>query len=225
VEKLTMTSLFISIFGPDGSGKSTQARILANYLMSRGFKVKIVWIKSYHTLSYILSEIVAKVFPNSVTLSPQGTIIRIDPVSNGLMNHLVWALIEFLSVLPLIIFHVYVPLIAGRIVIADRCIIDSVVSIAYTLNDSQFDSSLLAKAMLSLTPVKSVLIHLDSNFEEVRRRRGSLTDPEEFFNFQREMYNRLSKWLKAVRIDTAEQSVDETAIKIRSLVLQELKLD
>jgi len=220
-----MEPLFVSIFGPDGSGKSTQARILANYLLSQGFKVRIVWIKSYHTFAYVLSEIIERLSSRSVTLNAQRSVIRINPVSNGSISRLVWAWIEFVSVLPVVIFHVYLPLSMSWIVIAERYLVDSIASIAYTLNDLNFDSSLISKALLCFFPKNSILVHLDSNYTEIKKRRGVMTDPQDFLQFQRKMYYKLSKRLNAVKIDTTRQDIEETARIIRGLLPQEIKFD
>lgn len=47
----------------------------------------------------------------------------------------------------------------GRIVVAERCLVDSIVSIAYALNDPEFDSKLVAKAILHLIPRERVPNH------------------------------------------------------------------
>jgi thymidylate kinase len=208
--------LFISIFGPDGSGKSTHARILARYFMNNGSKVKIVWIKSHHTLAYILLRIYAKLSPRSIKLNSEGTIVRINALSNYSMNRLIWSWIEFISIMPLIILRVYLPLLMRRVVIADRYLIDSIVSIAYFLKDPNFTSSFVARMMLCLIPKESILIHFDSDYEEIERRRGIMTDSEEYINFQRLMYAKLSRSLGAIKIDTSGMSVEETAERVRS---------
>jgi thymidylate kinase len=210
--------LLISIFGPDGSGKSTQARLLAAYLASRGFKVKVVWIKSFHTLAYLLSRLYQKLSPRSVELNVYGHIIRIKPLCHGKLRRQVWAWIEFISIIPKIFIEVYFPSLAGRAIITDRYLVDSAVSIAYTLNDDKFHTRLVAKLLLRLIPRGSMLIHLDSDYETVRRRRD-LVDPEAFFVFQRRAYERLSARLGATRINTSEKGIEKTAREIRKLVL------
>jgi len=209
----------ISIFGPDGSGKSTQARILARDLIIRGFKVKIVWIKSCHTIAYLLSKIYEKL--RRVTYNAYGHVIRIDAI-NGRVNKSIWALIEFISILPLVLIHVYIPMSMNRIIITERYLVDSIVSIAYTLNDPNFCSSLVAKLMLYLIPRNSILIHLDSDYKEILKRRGNMTDPKDFIEFQRSMYNKLSRKLGAIRIDTSKYSIEQTSEIIRSRVLKSL---
>jgi thymidylate kinase len=211
--------LLISIFGPDGSGKSTQARLLARYLASQGFKVKIVWIKSFHTLAYVLSRLYWKLSPRSVELNAYGHIIRIKPLCHGKLRRLIWAWIEFISIIPRILIEVYLPSLIGEVIVTERYLIDSVVSIAYAIDDDKFDSRLTAKMLLRFIPKNSILIHLDSDYETVKKRRQNLTDPEEFFQFQRILYDKLSVRLGATKINTCEQDIEETAEEIRKLVL------
>src|SRR5439155_20968244 len=101
-------------------------------------------------------------------------------------------------------------LICGRVVIAESFLVDSIVAIAYTLGDASFDTSREARLMLSMIPRNSVLIHLDSDYEEITKRRGGYSDPPDFVRFQREMYERLSKRLRAAKIDTGTEPVEET---------------
>jgi len=223
VKVRSMSSLLVSIFGPDGSGKSTQARILAKRMASQKFKMRLTWIKSYHTLAYVLSRIYRKLSPSAVTLNAYGHIIRINAICSSRLGRLIWAWIEFVSLLPCVLLRAYLPLLTGKIVIADRYLVDSIVSIAYTLNEPRFDSCFLARIMLSLIPANSVLIYLYANREELKRRRGAMADPDDFLQFQLEMYDRLSRHLMAVKYDTTKQGIDEIAMKIESLVLQRLK--
>jgi hypothetical protein len=110
----------------------------------------------------------------------------------------------------------------GRILIAERFLVDSVVSIAYTLNDEKFYPSFMAELMLRLIPKNSLLVHLDTDYEEILERRGSMADPQDFANFQRLLYNRLSRILGAISIDTSQQSIEHTAEIIREHVLRML---
>src|SRR5438445_11397704 len=198
-------SRLVSFFGPDGSGKTTQAKMLAEHLGARGVKVRLAWIRSKHTLAYLVLSAMRRCSPGSVVMSPGGGVMRIKGVGGRS-----WALLEFLSLAPLVLLRVYLPLISGRVVIAERFLVDSIVAIAYTLGDASFDTSREARLMLAMIPRNSVLIHLDSDYEEITRRRGGYSDPPDFVRFQRVMYDKLSKRLRAAKIDTGRAPVEET---------------
>ncbi len=203
--------MFISIFGPDGVGKSTQVKVLVNYFLRGGLEVKVVWIKSRHTLVYFASKMFEKISPKSLVLNPEGTVVRINPINNSSLSRSIWVWMEFISILPCVVLRVYLPLLLGIVVVAERYLIDSIVSIAYSVDDSEFDSSLVARLMMRFIPENSVLIHLDSNYKEIKKRRGNLADSKEFIDFQRSMYSRLSKSFQAAKLDTSETDVETTA--------------
>lgn len=207
--------VLISIFGPDGVGKSTQTRMLAKSLLDRGINVRLVWIKSYHTLAFLIYRLFVKLSPRSIIFNPDGAVIRINAICNNSIGRMIWSWIEFLSLLPVVIIRVYIPLWNGCVVIADRYIVDSIVSIAYALNEPNFASTLLAKIMLFFIPKNSLLIHLDSDYDEIERRRGGKADSQELIVFQRSMYNDISKIIGAVKINTAEENIEDTALIIR----------
>jgi len=213
---------FIYIFGPDGSGKSTHARILAGYLAHDGVRVKIVWIKSQHSIAFIISRVFSKFAPHSVSLDPNGSIIRIYAVSNGSISRLVWSIIEFIGIIPWIILRIYIPLLMGKIVIAERYVVDSIVTIAYSINDPRFVRSFIAKLMLRFIPKDTLLVHLDSIYEEISRRRGYEVDPKEYIEFQRGMYGMLSKTLRALTINTSRLPTSKAAELIRTSLVHRI---
>jgi len=210
---------FIYIFGPDGSGKSTHARILASYLRGNGAKVRVVWIKSQHSIAFVLSRFLMRVSPRFVSLNPENSIIQIHAISNGSINRLIWALVEFVSVVPWVMLRVYLPLRMGETVIAERYLVDSVISIAYSIKEPRFVRSFVARLMLRFIPRNGLLIHLDSAYEEILRRRGAKADTEEYIEFQRSAYAMFSKAISALTISTWQQPVEKTAELIRTYII------
>ena len=49
-----------------------------------------------------------------------------------------------------------------------------------------------------------------------------MSDPKDFIEFQRSMYNKLSRKLGAIRIDTSKHSIEQTSEIIRSRILKSL---
>ena len=59
--KQSAISNIIVITGVDGAGKSTIARLLKRELLLRGYNVRVVWVKSLHTLAYLIYFLFSKV--------------------------------------------------------------------------------------------------------------------------------------------------------------------
>lgn len=100
-------------------------------------------------------------------------------------------------------------LLTWKIVITERYVVDSIASIAYTVNDPNFPASPPSKLLLKFLPRNAVLIHLDATYEEIAKRRGGRADPKDYVEFHRSVYDKLSKTLKAVKLNTAQLSVEE----------------
>lgn len=228
----------IAFFGPDGAGKSTQARLIINYLRLRGFKVKRAWIRSTHTFAYLLWMIFYKLnlledrsgllktmrlgFAISyLRESPYGAVSPITmspPILKGSFSRWIWATIEVISILPVIFLQVYIPLLLGRIVIAERFVVDGVVGIAYFLGDENFSENWQAKFLLRLIPKGTVFIYIDADYETISQRRGKVTGPRDYTDFHRRLYEKMSKAIGALYINTSNLSIKEAYKRILSFI-------
>lgn len=213
----------IIFFGPDSTGKSTQAKLLIKYLKSKQCRVAWTWIRGSHSIAFVLSKFLARQGYYRTVKVPSGVVYRVfDPhLLPGLKP--LWGLIEFVSVLPWIILRVYLRRILGYTVVAERYVVDTVVYLAYWL-DSDFLKSLLAKVLLGFIPRGSVLIHLDAEsrvlIERLKKVRYDIATSD-YITFQQRAYHVLSQSLNAVTIDTSKFNVEETfQLVINALSLQ-----
>jgi energy-coupling factor transporter ATP-binding protein EcfA2 len=213
-----MSPDFIAFFGPDGSGKSTQATLLIEYLRSRKIKVKKVWIRSPHTLAYLLSRFLVKVGYYRSDLTPYGLQQKTLSLPNNVGFKYLWYLIELASIGPLILFKVYIPMSLGYTVIAERYVVDTIVNIAYYANDLKFLGSHIAKLFLRLIPRDACLIHLDSDYLTIQSRRGRAVDSSSFIEFERLAYDSLKNLVSAETIFTSCLDIAQTSKKIKNLV-------
>lgn len=249
-----MIPRFISFFGPDGAGKTTHTHLLVNQIRSRGVKVRKIWIRSPHTLAFLLSMFFLKigfyrVSSNSIEISDEIPVANIklenrpnrppwdtrfnkwrDTFSDNEGNIIVreripavnitpwlkrfWCVIEVASVLPLILFHVYFPLLLGYTLVAERYVIDSIVTIAYFINDFNFLNGLGARLLLQFIPKDAVFIHLDSDYATLIKRRGHNVEVKNFIDFQRAAYEKMEKFVNVISIDTSILDVRQTSEKI-----------
>jgi thymidylate kinase len=197
----------IIFFGPDGSGKTTQAGLLSDQLKSRGFSVKQIWMRSLHTLAFLISRIAQQ-------------FLKLNDVyefrSKYVGHSNLWYLVEFVSIIPLILFRLYLPLLRGHIVVADRLVIDWIVSVAYWTHNPSFINSHWADFALTLIPKDAIMIYIDAEYQVLsyRRQHGESFD---YISFQRTCYIMFADKLNAAKVDTSNkniQQVNEIILKL-----------
>jgi len=219
----------IHFFGPDGAGKSTQVEILIRNVRRVEARVRKCWVRSPHTLAFLLWRLFVKIGFYRGVRNVFGVEIRLPAVDRSRMLRLFWELIEFFSVLPLVI-RIRFLMWRGYKFVAERYLLDSVATVAFFVNDMGFLRSRVARLFLMLIPRDAVFIFLDSDFETIFRRRApvfgcsynekggvygkvpkSAVEPREFIDFQRVTYKVLAKSFNAFAIDTSKTSVKETS--------------
>lgn len=208
-------SHFIIFFGPDGAGKTTQVKLLTSYLKSYKFRVRNEHLRVHHTIASLLSKLFIRFgyykTTNEKILIGANTKIFVPPTFNCIFCF-IWALIEFLSVVPLVIVRFYLPLALGYIVIADRFTVDTVISIAYFLNNYHFLRGFITKLLLCFIPKGAILFYLNTDLQTLLKRRNDETLYH--IKFQRLAYNQLAKTMKFVHIDTSKHNQRETFMKV-----------
>jgi hypothetical protein len=234
----TIPSL-IHFFGPDGAGKSTHVDILIKTIIKEEPKVKKVWLRSPHTLAFLLWRLLVKVGFCRTISNPFGDVVKLPAVDRNKVMRAAWASIEFLSVLPLIL-HIRLLMSRGYKCVAERYVLDSVVTIAFFIGDLNFLRSRVARLLYLFAPSDTFFVFLDSDYKTVFNRRAHLhnaiepakrtnvygavpksaVEPQEFINFQRAAYKVLARHFGAFSIDTSRHSVEETA----RMILNQLDL-
>lgn len=231
----------IAFFGPDGSGKSTQARLMIEYLKTRGIRVKMAWIRSVHTFAYLLWNLFMKLnlrrercgvpvrmrtkfavsYLNEELYGVVSPITMTPPALNGASSRHIWSIIEVISILPVVLLQVYIPLMLGYVVVAERYIVDSIASIAYFLNDENFAKGRLAEFLLKFIPNGTLFVFIDTDYQTVLNRRGEMAGPSDYTEFHRRVYMELAHVVGAVRFDTSKLSIQETHQKVVSFILRQ----
>jgi len=219
-----LASHFIAFFGPDGSGKSTHASLLIYHLRSHKVQTRKVWIRSPHTFAYLLSCLLVKVGFYRVVLNSFGYDKKIPAVHINRGLKIFWSLAELISIMPVVMLRVYLPLLLGYTVVAERCIVDTIVNIAYYTKNLEFLQSRTAKILLRFIPKNAILIHLDVDYPTLVNRRGRIVEAYELIKFQKECYKKMENLLNAAYINTSCSDIKYVNNLIINLVENRIKM-
>ena len=191
----------ILFFGPDGSGKTTQANLLLNTLSKKHIKTKKIWLRSLHTLAFIISKI-AMIFLRLENVYQFRSKYACSPRFRNL-----WYFIEFISILPLILYRFYIPFSLGHVIVAERFVIDWIVSLAYESKNKAMIETIFSKIALRFIPKQSLLIYIDADYDTILLR-GRNEESVEIINFQRRLYYEFALRLNAIVINTNGKTID-----------------
>ena len=208
----------ITISGLDGSGKTTLANWLVEYLKSKGYKTKYVWIRSPHTFAYLISRILLHLGWRRTFRNPNGIAISRFKLYEGTFARKIWPAIEFLSVLPLIIFKVKLPLLLGYRIVLDRYTIDTTASIALTTRNMSFADSFLGKLLLKMIPKERIVIFLDADYFTVLKRRPDIHNTSDEIRNWITLYRALARKTKAFSLNTSILTIEHVRKKALDLL-------
>jgi len=205
---------FISFFGVDGAGKTTQVMMLSKIFDREKVNYKKVWIRSPHGLAFYIWKILIKIGFSRVTYNKFGSILKIPNFKSYSKLSVFWGWFELLNIMPIVFFKAIIPYKIGYSLLAERYTPDSIATISYFLSDDKFINSKVSLILLSLIPKDAMFIYLKCDYQELIRRRKIIVEPKQSSNFHSKIYDLLAYQLKAVVIDTSNLSILDTHKKI-----------
>jgi hypothetical protein len=164
---------FIYVTGADGTGKSTQARLLIDHLRSRGIQCRHLWLRFPFFFSLPLL-LYARWRGYSWYEVDGGVRHGYWDFRNswGLRVFLPWVL--FVDAALAALRRVYIPLWLGSTLVCERFVWDMLVDLAVAFDDGDIHSRLPGRLYMHLLPRDTVVILLDLDAGTIRGRRADL---------------------------------------------------
>jgi hypothetical protein len=166
---------FIYITGCDGTGKTTQARLLLEQLGSQGIKARQVWLRFPFFFSLPL---LAYARWRGYSCYEERDGVRHGYWEFGkarlLRRLLPWTLLADAALVGL--FKIYLPLWRGETVVCERFVLDMLVDLAVACDDAELPRRLPGRLFLGLLPVGAKVAVLDLEAAALRLRRTDLAN-------------------------------------------------
>jgi thymidylate kinase len=219
-----MKPIFIVLMGPDGSGKSTQAGLLRDWLRGEGIPCETVWMRGE---SYLTRPVVAigKALLRAPRESKRGEGIKAGREYErytGAKHSIFRSTFLRKTWVGLTVIDLYITFriaFAGiprdtRVVVLDRYIYDSFIDIDTAFGEEGSEAErLLGSAMSRLFPRPDLVVLLDITPEEAMQRKDDIPSIE-YLKERRAAYRVIGEAVGAVEVD-AGKPIGEVQARIR----------
>ena len=152
---------FIVVLGPVGVGKSTIIRYLMVALSSRGFRVRRIFIKSFHGLAYVMWIAIARLLGLPSRYTPWYLIPRSGRVGLARFLMVLSAYVDVFINVPIKLLTVFISRLLGFTVLSEEYLQSMLFDYLYSYID------LNIKGILSRLPLKVLLSVLISNVPDI----------------------------------------------------------
>jgi len=199
----------ICFIGIDGSGKTTQAKVLCESLARTGIKTRYVWTRFEPKLIKPLVAMAKGLFFRGKDVF-RDYADYVNTKRNLSKNTILLTTYQYLLLLDysLQIFQkVKVPLMRGEVIVCDRYIHDTVADLAVDYGYSDEETQKLLRSYLRLFPNPDLVFLLDLP-EELAYQRKSDVPSIDYLTQRRKIYLNMGKEYNAVALDATKGLIE-----------------
>jgi thymidylate kinase len=201
-----MRPRFIYIAGADGTGKSTQARLLLEHLQGRGIRCRHLWLRFPFLLSLSLL-VYARWRGYSWHEVTDGVDQGYWDFRQSWLMRQIFPWVVLLDAALVSILKVYLPLWLGYTIVCERYVFDMVVDLSLALRDPIYRVTWSGNCLLKLLPPDSFAVILDLDAATARERRPDLLH-DRWLEDRLVFYRDLAQYLSLTVLDSRRLQSD-----------------
>jgi hypothetical protein len=173
IGNLLNSTNFIYITGCDGTGKTTQARLLIEQLAEKGINTCHLWLR-YPFFFSIPLLIFARLRGHSWYENTNGFHHGYWDFRSSWMLRKLFPWTMLIDATLASIRRILIPLLVGRIIICERYVLDMLVDTSMAIGDYHFHQRVPGRLFLYLIPSASKILILNLGIESIHQRRSDL---------------------------------------------------
>lgn len=207
----------VSLSGPDGTGKTTQANVIVNQLSHRGKKARYVWLRFYHLISLPLLAYFRLAHIDQVHVLADGTKMGPYDLRSRPLISQIYGLAVLLDMFLATVAKLKIPSALNYSIVCDRYVLDTLADLSECTGNDSYHLTATGMMFKRLAPRSMKQIVIVANPDTLRRRRNDLAgDPHLEERVLR--YRMIAENFGIPLIDAEGLSVDDLALRIESIL-------
>ncbi|MGI6078572.1 MAG: hypothetical protein ACOYCB_10520 [Fastidiosipilaceae bacterium] len=170
-----MKGKLICIIGPDGTGKTTQANLLVDYLRQQGTDCGYKWLRFHHFFSLPVLAVARLMGLSRVETLESGKKIGYHEFHRSRLFSTVYPYVLFIDTLLFMTLKVTIPIkLFGKTIVCDRFIYDTLVDLMISTKNSDILYSGVARRYVAIIPKNCLVMAFSGDEETLRSRREDI---------------------------------------------------
>ena len=198
----------VCLSGPDGVGKTTQARALMKQLDSQGMTPRYQWLRFSHFFALPFLGYMRIIGINRKIMTKDGRCTRHVDLSGAEWLRLSFFVAVTIDMLIGSILKIRIPVALGRTVVCDRFIVDTLVDAAIAAGDETFHESPIGSILMRLIPPRTVTFVLTDTPEVLLSRRPEIPSLEDI-ELRLKLYSTIATSSGMPLLDCSGKSIEQ----------------
>lgn len=197
----------ICIIGVDGTGKTTQAKLLLHKLNQGNYRAEYRWVRFHHLFSLPLLIIARFLKLSEVQKIDENNKIGYHYFERNKIISFLYPYFLYLDTIIDVFFKIYIPVFSGKLLVCDRFIYDTLVDVMVSTKNYNFLNSKLCAMYVNLIPKNAIVLMLDTEESILRNRRVDVFS-DKTLPLRIKLYKQVSERFSIPSID-ASLNIDE----------------